>query len=323
MCGMTTPLRATPLVADGEMPFTPVREIDLGSTLVNVYRVWVTPQDAKYLLSYNTDNRPVKQANKAGIKRAIDRDAFFLGPDCVAFRPGEKGPVLITGAHRLLACTEAKKPIEVLLAVGMGQGVKRVVDIGAPRTTRDNLGRIGPLATAVWRVDELGDYLRSNQYVRVQAPELEELLKRYPEVERCDELARQVYPMIARKETPRILGVAAWLMMRHNPHPAAVSEFMLRLGTVDYMSSDEPAALLRRKLLSPAYDKRAATDFSRLGMFIGAWNAFVSGDETYHPELLRKNAAEFPEVLKPGNEYPALLMVREPDAAEWELAGAA
>lgn len=323
MTAMTTPLRATPPVADGEMPFTPVRSVDLGSTLVNVYRVWVTPKDAEYLLKFNTDNRPVKQANQAGIQRAIERDAFFLGPDCVAFRPGENGPVLITGAHRMLACSKAKKPVEVFIAVGMGQRVRLIEGIGAPRSTRDHLGRIGPLATAVWRVDELGDFLRTNQYTRVQAPELEELLRRYPEVERCDELARQVYPMIAKKETPRILGVAAWLMMRYNPHPAAVSEFMLRLGTVDYMTSDEPAALLRRKLLSPAYDRRTGTDFSRLGMFIGAWNAFVSGDEGYHPELLRKNAAVFPEVLKPGNAYPNLLLVREPDAMEWDLAGAA
>jgi hypothetical protein len=99
-------------------------------------RVKLTPEAAKAILSGNTKNRPVSQANLKKLKTEINEGRWKLTHQgiCVS-----KEGNLIDGQHRVLACIETGKPIEVMLTTGAPEENFKYIDTGKKRGTSDIL----------------------------------------------------------------------------------------------------------------------------------------------------------------------------------------
>lgn len=338
MSAMTKRSQAVPPVADGETPFTPWQDIDVRSTLYRQYRVWLTPDAARAWLKHNVLNRNVNPTRLRSLRRALRRGDILLGPDSVGFCSATG---LISGAHRMTACAEEGLPIEISVVTGLQERVRWTVDTPQLRTLPQNLKMmgyqnpivLGSLARAVWRFEELGEIRKSGgprEYA--QLPELDELIRKYPQVQRYAQVANEVYWKIDRKETPTVLGLSLWMMARGSEDPGVAIEFMRQLAYAPpskplALATEEdepvtPAALLRRRILSPGYSKAGKTDLTRVTAVIEAWNAWVTGDHDWVPPHLEQ-AASVPVPLYPGNEYPALLREAMPDARTWQPASAA
>lgn len=337
MSAMTTLSEALPPVADGEMRYTPWDQIDVRSPLLNVHRVLLPPEGAREWLKHNLVNRDINQADLRALRRAIRNGQLLTSQDMPSFCAASG---VITGAHRMTACVLENTPVPMLVMVGADEGLRWVADTHSKRTITQNFKLmgfanprvLGSLATAVWRLEEFGEIRKTGGAKEsAQLPELQRLVRAYPQVERFAEIAWQTYVGLKRKETPTVLGLALWMMARGDSDPGAAIEFMRQLAFEPLAKplavateEDEPAtpaALLRRRLVSPGYERGGRTDLTRVTQIIEAWNAWVTGDPEWVPPHLEQ-AASVPKPLHPGNEYPALLREALPDARTWQSTAA-
>lgn len=327
MSAMTTPLRATPLVADGEMPFTPWDQINVRSGLFNVYRTILPPEGAREWLTHNLVNRRLEPATVQAYRRLV-RAGEMLPIDPFLFCSPSG---VISGAHRMTAIELEGRPVEVLVHVGNSEQARWVVDTHRYRQHAQNLamrGVVNPrfvsaLAAAVWRFEEFG-YIRSGGPLKEKPlhAELDDVLAQHPEIQRFAEIAWQTSLGLKRKETPTVLGLALWMMAKGLGDPGAAIEFMRQLEfepeqrplavATEEDVPEAPAVKLRRRLVSPGYSRSGRSELTRVTQIIEAWNAWVAGDTAWMPPNLEQ-AGSVPKALCPGWDYPKQL--REPAVA--------
>lgn len=96
----------------------------------------VTPDTARKYLQANYSNRPVRNTWVTTLAGMITRGEWVQSHQGIAF--DETGR-LVDGQHRLLACVEANKPMEVLVTRDLPEGVYRYIDGGRTRSPSDRL----------------------------------------------------------------------------------------------------------------------------------------------------------------------------------------
>jgi hypothetical protein len=322
MSGMTHSSEALPPVADGEMRYTPWDQIDVRSSLFNVFRTMLPPEGARELLTHNLVNRKVSPSTVKAYRRII-RDKEWLVFDPFLFCPPTG---CISGANRMTAIAAGDQAVEVLIQVGTPERVRWAVDAHRKRTHAQNLAMrkvanplvVSALAAAVWKLEKFG-FIRQAGALKEQplSSELDAVLEAHPEIHRYAEIAWQTHWKIERKETPTVLGLALWMMAKGLEEPGAAIEFMRQLEFAPEprplavaTEEDEPptpAALLRRKLVSPGYTKDGKSELTRVTQIIEAWNAWVAGDTEWMPPNLAQ-AGSLPQPLYPGWDHPLRLM---------------
>lgn len=132
---MTTAMTAAPSDRTELLPFT--RE--LLDTRGN-YLVLITPADAEFLLTLNTNNR--RPSKTKLVQYVRDMAAGRWDPDASDLKVATTGE-LIDGQNRLMACRLAGVPFRTLLRTGVRPEAKRHVDVGKKRTVADLLGMQG------------------------------------------------------------------------------------------------------------------------------------------------------------------------------------
>lgn len=110
-------------------------------TELRIERAIITPDIAKAWLSKNEGNRKVKRAHVAKLAREIKAGRFLFNGQPIQF--DDQGR-LINGQHRLLACVEADKHIDVLVVYGLSATTQATMDVNSVgRTTADILTMSG------------------------------------------------------------------------------------------------------------------------------------------------------------------------------------
>lgn len=91
----------------------------------------------QWLLSMNTNNRPIRWSHVDWLVKAIEDGNFCLTGQGIGI---SKDGVLLDGQHRLLAIEKAEyKPVDLLIVTGLDEGSQIYVDQHAKRSTADML----------------------------------------------------------------------------------------------------------------------------------------------------------------------------------------
>lgn len=102
---------------------------------VDYARVTIKPEVAKYILDEcNTSNRSVRRGNLALLERCLKEGQWKFISDTISFA---SDGTLTNGQHRLTACANVGKPIDVIVAFGVEKS--SAIDTGAKRSFSDNL----------------------------------------------------------------------------------------------------------------------------------------------------------------------------------------
>lgn len=91
----------------------------------------------QWLLSMNTNNRPIRWSHVEWLVKAIEEGNFCLTGQGIGI---SKEGVLLDGQHRLIAIEKAEfKPVDLLVVTGLDEGSQIYVDQHAKRSTADML----------------------------------------------------------------------------------------------------------------------------------------------------------------------------------------
>jgi len=94
----------------------------------------ITPDMAKDILSRNSQNRVVNKSLLEFIKTQINTGQFVYNGQSITV---SSSGILLDGQHRLHACVETNKDIEVEFIDGVDSSVFGTIDIGRNRTSAD------------------------------------------------------------------------------------------------------------------------------------------------------------------------------------------
>lgn len=109
-------------------------ELNTSSEEMKAEFVEITPFLAKQLLSFNTLNRKISEQYVSQLIESIKAGKFETTHQGISFY---KDGTLADGQHRLMAISEAGKPLKILVTVGMEPSSH--IDIGRKRSEADSL----------------------------------------------------------------------------------------------------------------------------------------------------------------------------------------
>lgn len=101
-----------------------------------IEHVIITPAGAEAMLALNENNRRLKPVRVAKHVQTLDAGLWLLTNDAIAL---DRNGVVSNGQHRLGACVESGRTIEVFLYSGGDPKIRGVIDTGAKRSLADAL----------------------------------------------------------------------------------------------------------------------------------------------------------------------------------------
>jgi hypothetical protein len=243
----------------------------------------ITPTMAKEMLTYNVNNRPMRQKRIVGIVEQLNKKQWLASGETIKF---DTDGTLIDGQHRLAGCVEAKMTLRNQLVVtGLPKQAFSVIDSGLKRQPKDVLDRIQmanttqiAAASRIIQVLEAG----LNPF---NSEVMSELITRQDILNHCKQnqdlidwalrLARPVY------ETGKIGNVTALtalavLAVNFGYERSVVEEFVNKLASGEGLNGNSPILALRNHLIREREQKRNR-GVEHLGNYIVAFNSWVAG----------------------------------------------
>lgn len=171
------------------------------------------------LLEHNKLNRPISDAHVSRLARQILDDKWRFNGDSIKI--SDDGNVL-DGQHRLWACIEAKKPIEVILITGIAREAFSTIDtLRKPRSGSDVLALNGAthyrpaMASALqWLIRYqrscLEDFKAPQN--RIENSDIEESYAAHPGIARAVERAMGLRSLI----NPALIGFLYYILTNRN-----------------------------------------------------------------------------------------------------------
>jgi hypothetical protein len=238
---------------------------------MKVSTVQITPEFAKELLAKNSGNRQFNEVHVRALARDMRLGKWKLNGDTICVN----GEMLIDGQHRLMAVVSSGVTIETLLVEGLPSGVFNTKDIGKRRSAADTLhvgGEINcyALAAALAAIDRY-ETQRVGSAVRYTNMDIEELLRKHPDVRRSIRVARETKQLLRQ----RTLVACHYLFAKKNNDEADL--FVRQLISGADLTEDDPVYVLREKLLKNSMSKAKLPDAYLMAMVIKAWNARRNG----------------------------------------------
>lgn len=238
----------------------------------------ITPQRAKEWLDKNKVNRNKRRPGISQYAADMSAGNWLVSGETVGF---DVDGWLVEGQHRLLACIEADKPFETLVAYNLPRGAQDVINSGMKRSVADTLHMRGEPNTVqlaamlrlviAWETDhELRERATktSNSFVLRKFDEAPELYR---------EAARQgqgAYQVSGKMASPATWGLAWVLFAKIDAHDT--EDFFEMVRTGDRLGRGDPVYALRRylndRVINSAGERRAA-----MAVIIKAWNAYRDG----------------------------------------------
>lgn len=241
-----------------------------------VFRVLVTPDMARAMLTANTHNRKPRASDITHYGSAMNEGAWLLTHQPIAF---DINGVLLDGQQRLGAIIESGKPADVFIMVGMPPESFDVVDTHRKRTSADTLYVLGEtqvhrLAAVcrmvhIYDTDQQGDWRN-----RVSNHTIASVLAANPQIRQA---ISRAYP-VSRATRGNFTAISAgvYLLWRAmSPEHPRVVEFLDGMETGANMDVSDPRMRLRNST-QQAIDRRVTRDSRRqLALWLKAWRAFA------------------------------------------------
>lgn len=246
-----------------------------GAQTAQAFKVFVTPELARILLTLQGHQRPIRSGNMRRLRKILREGGFSYTGQGISFDIEGRGT---DGQHRLRAILEENTGAWLLIIVGVDRDAWMNTDQGSMRSASDMLpantsNRTIVAAILAYFASELDGSIRYKRSSSFPAPDAVEMLPRFPiTIEAASEAAR-IHDKV--KMVPSLLGYCiarAYLVDR----PAAI-EFFARLADGVGLAGDSPAYMLSRRLMTNALSKSKLPNEEILALVIKAWRAHLSG----------------------------------------------
>ena len=264
----------------------------------------ITPEIALEILTHkNFKNRPVKKAQLRRLIKAIKADEWIVTNQGISFDPEGN---LLDGQHRLHACIEANKPIDILVARNINPKAFQCVDIGAGRTAGDTLDIIngnssqGKLIAASVKIIWYYDNKPSSNWNSTDRPSNSLIAELYLKNKDIYDLAAKTVWGKGSKTTitSNSPTVAFYVLATQRGWPIyKLDEFLNNIYVGANLPSDNVCLSFRNQLSTTAYKKRGQNQQRYiLNAFIKAFNTWAEN----------KPCIKFYAPLEKTNLYPIL-----------------
>lgn len=245
--------------------------VDRGKREVFTENVEIGPALAELILELNTDNRPVSDMTVKVYARQMREGKWGLTGESIII---SKSGRCINGQHRLFACQQAGAIFRALIVFGVEDEVQPLLDTGKKRTAGDVFALKGvsnsiQLAAAISWVMQI----ENGQQMRGAAarPSNEELYEQYLRHPRVGESARVVAKPKGAKLAPLGLLIAAHYLCACRDEKKA-DRFFEQLLTGANLAPDEPAYILRQRLIDNLNSKAKLSPWYIAALLLKAWN---------------------------------------------------
>lgn len=250
----------------------------------------ITPDEARRLLAKNKGNRPLNEEQVALMAGEMLKDRWALNGSSIVLN----GDRLIDGQHRLHAVIRANKSIQTVVVEGVSSDVFDTIDVGRKRKASDVLAIRGErsvldlaAACSLALRFERGTMTHrgGNRFTTL---DIEDCLRRHPSLRAS----------LGKALPYKALCSASMMATVHYFGSCidqdAADEFLHQVGTGIGLNANDPAYVLREKLLANKSSMKKYDTPMLCAFYIKAWNAFREGRKI---TLLK---------MKEGEEYPVI-----------------
>lgn len=300
---------------------------------------WVTPEQAAWMLRFNTKNRKVNDRRVEELARLMLAGDFQMNGEAVKLswgvRPlydshGEQmkdpdtgapllAPILLDGQHRLCALVLAAKTnpdikVEMLVIRGVDPATQPTMDTGQKRTVGNvfqmdgvaNANVMASLLGNIWKWDA-GDrkFATHPKGTTVELDRMRLDPVEGPKLHRSLEVG-MITARGFNSLTNSALAIAHHILSRVDPDMQYVPYFFRLIASGANLSDGHPVLALReRARRNREGNQRQYMTMSRqVGLIIRAWNNCVKNEEV--KTLLQSATEPVPEPLKPRGDIPFL-----------------
>lgn len=248
-----------------------------------VRMLMVTPDMARrWLKRFNRGNRKIQQNHIAMIKRDIEKDNWMMNAQPICFWGDPETATqddearLLNGQHRLMACIQADKPIEVPIAINIPEEAFATYDTHAKRALRGTGPRvddrvINAAARLQWKTD---NGIPFSTRMSPSATEIKETVEKHPGLMECFGRARK----FGKTATA---GVMTWFIYHVlNEHNKIGDQFLTELETGLNLVSGNPVQSLRDTLRS---NQEGWSRVSDLALLTSGWESYKAWVEAGMP----------------------------------------
>lgn len=249
----------------------------------------ITPAMAKlWMETRNLHNRSVSQAVVDQYTRDILAGRWRTIAKAIEFGTTPDGKIVIVdGQHRLSAIAQSGVAVTMLVYYGADLEDQKVIDTGRPRAFRDQLNLSGEMhysilsATlrriALW---EVGCYISAGSGLRPTHSELEDVLRRNPQVRTSVEFGMSNYGKVGVHAS--ILAFIHWMLMEVNPADGKI--FLERLSDGVGLGANHPILVLRDRIRREnerrTKEHRRISPEMYIAFIIYGWNSYRSKSQT-------------------------------------------
>ncbi len=249
---------------------------------------FITPEEARKILSKNTNNRPLKIGTIRYYKQLIERGLWELNGESIKIA---KDGTLLDGQHRLEAISQSNVGVQTFVIRGLEKDVFTSIDAGKSRNHGDYLsiaghsGNVKVLAAAAriamffgndgnFKVH--GTKAQGKQRNKVSPYDIVIYVEKHKGlIESCDKVTSKMSNIV-----PTSIAVGChYVFSMINVEKA--EEFFHQLSTGEKLKLGSPVLALRNRLISLRGDGRAGEGHRRMLVYylVHAWNAFMAGRE--------------------------------------------
>ena len=239
----------------------------------------ITPEKAKAILDHQPAQRPVSRLNVIRLKNEIIEGRFRRTHQGLAF---DENGLLRDGQHRLLACYEAGRAIEILACFNEPAQLFTHYDNGVVRTLGTTLYLAGKVETSkmgsgvtsaarfVWAYDSGMNPSHSGGFNGTwNMNSLEETIRIHPSI------PRHVKIMDSSRQIPYQKGMTAGLFTMFSEADKGMAEiFIDQCMNGENIKKGDPAYTLRESIL---YHGTRQSYQDKIYKVARAWNAFAEG----------------------------------------------
>lgn len=205
---------------------------------------------------------------------------------------------LLDGQHRLKAIIMYGKPVDMFVAEGLEPESFDVLDTGKSRTAGDVLSVFGVekannIASIVRFIIHFKKGMFSEGYHKIDAAthhDIAQFVKVHPNLNEVLDFCHNIYRDFRYIPTS-VLGGLYFLFAEKNQEK--VDLFFQQYRTGIDLKKNDPAYVLRDRLIRDQVNKTKFSRRQKVALFIMCWNAFIQGKEMHFVKFPEK----FPEII--------------------------